>query len=225
MKFTQAGGKLKREIRQHFSKICRETGIRFYVMYGQTEATARIAVLPPDDFAEFDNAIGFVVPGGKLTIVDEQENQIRSPGIIGELCYEGPNVFQGYATNRSDLNLPNSSPIILKTGDLGFFDSDARFFISGRIKRIAKILGIRVNLEEVESFLATAGFEAYCIEYFGKLFVVTVTREVSQEVKAELFAYLGMNSQLISFLQIHSIPRMDSGKVDYPSILEFLGGQ
>lgn len=225
MKLTQAGGKLKREIRQHFSKICKETGIRFYVMYGQTEATARIAVLPPDDFAEFDNAIGFVVPGGKLTIVDEQENQIRSPGIIGELCYEGPNVFQGYATNRSDLNLPNSSPIILKTGDLGFFDSDARFFISGRIKRIAKILGIRVNLEEVESFLATAGFEAYCIEYFGKLFVVTVTREVSQEVKAELFAYLGMNSQLISFLQIDSIPRMDSGKVDYPSILEFLGGQ
>ncbi len=223
-KFTQAGGKLKKEIRQHFMRICQETGISFYVMYGQTEATARISVLPAADFAGFPDAIGFAVPGGELTLIDQLGVKIDSPGVIGELCYTGPNVFQGYAFDRSDLDSLNLSPRKLKTGDLGYFDSERRFYISGRVKKIAKILGYRINLEEVESFLIERGVEAYCVEFREKLIIVTTNKEVSLEVKRQVIEYLEINSQLISFTQIPSIPRGDSGKVDYSSIIEFLGG-
>jgi acyl-CoA synthetase (AMP-forming)/AMP-acid ligase II len=222
--FTQAGGKLKKETRQHFIRICEETGISFYVMYGQTEATARISVLPAADFAGFQDAIGFAVPGGELTLIDQLGIKIDSPGVIGELCYKGPNVFQGYAFDRSDLNSSNLSSYKLKTGDLGYFDPEGRFYISGRIKRIAKILGHRINLEEIENFLIERGVEAYCVEFLEKLIVVTTNKEVTLEVRRQIIEYLEINPQLISFKQVPSIPRGDSGKVDYSSIIEFLGG-
>ena len=222
--FTQAGGKLKKEIRQHFIRICEETGINFYVMYGQTEATARISVLPAADFARFKDAIGFAVPGGELTVIDQSGIKIESPGVIGELYYTGPNVFQGYVSDRSDLYSSSLSSCKLKTGDLGYFDSEGRFYISGRIKRIAKIHGNRINLEEVENFLMEREVEAYCVEFLEKLIVVTTSKEVTLEVRRQIIEYLEINSQLISFTQIPSIPRGDSGKVDYSSIIEFLGG-
>ncbi len=222
-KFTQAGGKLSVPVRDHFRMIANETGIKFYVMYGQTEATARMAVLPPDDFIQFDNAIGFAIPGGKLSIRDTLGERVESPWTEGEICYEGPNIFQGYASERKDLIGNQAQQPFLMTGDLGYFDINRRFYISGRSKRIAKILGNRINLEEVEQILLGRGFEIICVEYQTKLGILSLVDEIPQESKTFLLDHLRINPSLVLFKSISAFPRLTSGKVDYASVVSYFG--
>ncbi len=222
-KFTQAGGKLSKPVREHFKEIVKETGISFYVMYGQTEATARMAVLPPEDFNDFANAIGFAIPGGNLTVCDEMGARIETPETIGEICFEGPNVFQGYATNRIDLIESQPKAPILKTGDLGYFDGKGRFYITGRLKRITKLLGNRIDLEEVEHFLLEQGIETICVEHRDRLFVVSTLAEIPPEIQSHLLEYLRISPLLVTFESIPEIPRLPSGKVDYNSIINSFG--
>ena len=222
-KFTQAGGKLNKLVHEHFIRICSDLEISFYRMYGQTEATARISVLPSDEFAKYEDSIGFAIPGGKLTLIDDVGENIVMPGRIGEICYEGPNVFLGYATNRAQLVTNGTFAPRLKTGDVGYFDTEGRFYVSGRLKRIAKLLGNRINLAEVEDYLLKSGFEAVCVEHDAKLNVVYPADQKSVEPKDLLLGYLKINPQLVSFKMISSIPRLTSGKVDYSSIIQFLG--
>lgn len=222
-KFTQAGGKLSNFVRDHFRMIVSETKIKFYVMYGQTEATARIAVLPPDDFLQFDDAIGYAIPGGKLTICDSSGAKIESPWTTGEICYEGPNVFRGYATERKDLVQDQEQNPYLMTGDLGYFDSEGRYYISGRSKRIAKLLGNRLNLEEIEQMLREIGFETVCIEHQNKLGVISLACELPQDAKINLLKYLGINPSLAVFKSTSSFPRLASGKLDYASLASKFG--
>jgi acyl-CoA synthetase (AMP-forming)/AMP-acid ligase II len=222
-KFTQAGGKLNKPVREHFKKIVGETGISFYVMYGQTEATARMAVLPPEDFIDFENAIGFAVPGGTLTVRDELGDVIQTSGTVGEICYEGPNVFQGYATNRESLIENQRHETILQSGDLGYFDNEGRFYITGRLKRIAKLLGVRINLEEVEHYLLEQGIETVCVEHRDKLHVVSTLTEIPVEIQSNLLNYLAVSPVLVNFNSIPIIPRLSSGKVDYVSVINSFG--
>jgi long-chain acyl-CoA synthetase len=221
-KFTQAGGKLNKSVREHFKMIVKKTNSSFYVMYGQTEATARMAVLPPEDFNDFENAIGFAIPGGVLTVRDETGSKIEIPGVIGEICFEGPNIFQGYATNRADLIENQPEVQILKTGDLGYFDREGRFFITGRLKRITKLLGKRIDLEEVEHFLLEQGIETICVEHQDRLFVVSTLAEIPIEIQARLLEYLRISPLLVIFESIPDIPRLISGKVDYGSVINSL---
>ncbi len=222
-KFTQAGGKLRKPVREHFKEIVKATGISFYVMYGQTEATARMAVLPPEDFNDFENAIGFAIPGGSLTVCDESGARIKTPETIGEICFEGPNVFQGYATNRIDLIKNQPKAPILKTGDLGYFDGRGRFYITGRLKRITKLLGNRIDLEEVEHFLLEQGIETICVEHRDRLFVVSTLAEIPPEIQSRLLEYLRISPLLVTFESLPDIPRLPSGKVDYSSIINSFG--
>jgi long-chain acyl-CoA synthetase len=222
-KFTQAGGKLSKPVRDHYKELVKETGISFYVMYGQTEATARMAVLPPEDFNDFENAIGFAIPGGNLTVCDDSGSKIETPATIGEICFEGPNVFQGYATNRTDLIENQPKVPILKTGDLGYFDDKGRFYITGRLKRITKLLGNRIDLEEIEYFLVEQGIETVCVEHRDRLFVVSTLAEVPTEIQSRLLEHLRISPLLVTFKTIHDIPRLPSGKVDYSSIINSFG--
>jgi acyl-CoA synthetase (AMP-forming)/AMP-acid ligase II len=192
-------------------------------MYGQTEATARMAVLPPEDFIDFENAIGFAVPGGTLTVRDELGDVIQTSGTVGEICYEGPNVFRGYATNRESLIENQRHEPILQSGDLGYFDNEGRFYITGRLKRIAKLLGIRINLEEVEHYLLEQGIETVCVEHRDKLHVVSTLTEIPVEIQSNLLNHLAVNPVLVTFNSIPIIPRLSSGKVDYVSVINSFG--
>ncbi|TMR06884.1 long-chain fatty acid--CoA ligase [Nonomuraea turkmeniaca] len=138
---TQAGGRLGAELVAEFSG----KADRFFVMYGQTEATARIAVMPPDRLADKPGSVGVAVPGGRLDIEE------------GEVVYHGPNVMMGYAETAADLARGDDLGGVLHTGDLGRLDSDGFLSITGRLKRIAKIFGVRVNLDDVERLLRGSG--------------------------------------------------------------------
>ncbi len=131
---TQAGGRLDPEVARRFAQQR-----RFFVMYGQTEATARIAYVPPQRLADKPGSIGIAIPGGELSIED------------GELVYRGPNVMMGYATARADLARGDELGGVLRTGDLGHHDDEGFFYVTGRAKRIAKVYGQRINLDEIEA--------------------------------------------------------------------------
>ena len=97
---TQAGGKLDDGRVARFHGLMAARGGRFFVMYGQTEATARIAVLPSDSLPQKLGSAGMVIPGGRLEIEVDGVPAER-PGVAGEIVYCGPNVMMGYATGRA----------------------------------------------------------------------------------------------------------------------------
>jgi len=123
-----------------------------YVMYGQTEATARLTYLPPAMAEEKAGSIGIAIPGVEVRVVDERGRALP-PGEIGELVARGRNVTPGY------LDEPEETARIIRdgwlwTGDLAERDADGYLFHRGRAKEILKIRGHRVSPIEIERVVA-----------------------------------------------------------------------
>jgi acyl-coenzyme A synthetase/AMP-(fatty) acid ligase len=132
---TQAGGKLAADKIKLVVEACTKKGIRFFAMYGQTEATARISYLPCELTAEKAGSIGIAIPGGELWVEDARGQRITQPGVTGQLVYRGPNVSLGYAASFRDLATGDTNRGVLKTGDLATFDDHGYFSIVGRLSR------------------------------------------------------------------------------------------
>jgi len=147
---TQAGGAMSSDAigwaREAFSPA------QLYVMYGQTEATARLSYLPPERAVDKAGSIGVPIPGVELMVVNEHGRELP-PGEMGELVARGDNVTLGY------LDEPEETARILRdgwlwTGDLASHDADGYVFLKGRIKDILKIGGHRVSPTEIEQAIA-----------------------------------------------------------------------
>ena len=158
---TQAGGKLNEKDLEYFGKICKKNKIKFYVMYGQTEASPRISFLEWKFFFKNMNSIGKPLKGYKLKIFNRGK-EIKRPNKNGELVLFGKNVCLGYANNFSDLKRGDENKNILRTGDLGFKDKNNFFYITGRLKKIVKIFGKRYDLNIIESFVKEKGYKINC---------------------------------------------------------------
>lgn len=154
---TQAGGKLHSSIVREFGKYSIERGIKFFIMYGQTEATARMTYLPPSLILDKSDSIGVAIPGGKIQIINENGEEILDACVDGEIVYEGPNVMLGYAEKKEDLSLGDANCGILLTGDIGRRDDDGFFYVVGRKKRFLKIYGNRISLDEINKILQDNG--------------------------------------------------------------------
>jgi acyl-coenzyme A synthetase/AMP-(fatty) acid ligase len=131
---TQAGGTLPIDVAVHFHQGMAERGGRFYVMYGQTEATARMCILPPEMLPEKLGSCGRTMEGGALA-VETEVALTNEPGVTGEVVYRGPNVMLGYAVRREDLEKGDELHGTLRTGDLGYLDADGYLFLTGRRER------------------------------------------------------------------------------------------
>ena len=124
---------------------------RFFVMYGQTEATARLAYVPPEQLAGVsDGTIGQAIPGVTLQIVDES-GQLLTAGMVGELRARGPNIMQGYWRDAEETRKRIHNGW-LYTGDLATFDQSGRIVIKGRRNSLVKISGYRVHPADLEQF-------------------------------------------------------------------------
>lgn len=203
---TQAGGPMAPARVLDFAALMRDRGGRLVVMYGQTEATARIAYLPPGRVFEKPASIGVSVPRGKLSLADD-----------GELVYEGPNVMLGYATRRADLAQGDGCGGILATGDLGAVDGDGYFSIVGRKRRIAKLCGQRVNLDELEALIAAETTVA-ALELDEKLVIVRVSGASlppASELARAVARRLALPTAFIEVDEIDQLPLTGAGKTDY----------
>src|SRR5919107_1912913 len=150
---TQAGGRLAPDRVRSYAELGRQRGWDLFVMYGQTEATARMAYLPPDQAAEHPQAIGVPVPGGSFRLEPVPELD------ASELVYCGPNVMLGYAEQPEDLAL-GRMVTELPTGDLARRGASGLYEIVGRRSRFVKIVGLRVDLGQVERLLGDLGVAA-----------------------------------------------------------------
>lgn len=214
---TQAGGRLSPELQAEAAQWASRSGAYFYVMYGQTEATARMSYLPPEKCLEKPGSIGIAIPGGAFFLVDENGETITESDQVGELLYEGPNVSLGYAQKKEDLLLGDVNHGLLKTGDLARRDADGYYYIVGRKKRFVKIFGVRVGLDACEQVLR-AHFpetEFACAGSDNHLEIYGTNREAIDQAAAYLSEYLGLNSKGFKACYLEEIPKNASGKIQY----------
>lgn len=214
---TQAGGPLALSVATQVQEICRSKGRRFFIMYGQTEATARIAFLPPEHFVAKAGSIGLVIPGGELWLEDDAGQRVVASGQVGEMVYRGENVALGYAESRADLELGDVWGGVLRTGDLARQDEDGFFFIEGRRHRFLKVFGVRVSLDAVEAWFAQRSILAAAYGEDNALFIALEV-DLDFDTKAlatQLGADFTIHPSAMKLLSIAQLPRLSSGKVDY----------
>lgn len=217
---TQAGGKLLPELHKEYAEFAQDKKIRFYVMYGQTEATARMSYLPYEKSLEKYGSMGIAIPGGKFKLIDIDGKEITEPEKVGELVYEGPNVTLGYAECKSDLAKGDEWNGVLITGDMAKRDKDGFYYIVGRKKRFLKIYGNRVNLDECERMIQTQfeGMECACVGEDDHMRIYVTYEDKASEVSDFIVEKTGLNFKAFEVIYINEIPKNDSGKKQYKEL-------
>jgi acyl-CoA synthetase (AMP-forming)/AMP-acid ligase II len=203
---TQAGGRLAAPIAERFHDVMVRRGGTFYVMYGQTEATARMSCLDSDDFDRRKGSVGRAIPHGRFHVRG-------STGAQGEIVYTGPNVMMGYAEQRGDLLRGDELGGVLATGDLGRLDTDGFLTITGRLKRIVKITGLRFNLDEVERIAQRASPVAAVSD--GDRIVLFCEATCTDNLQRLVADTLGVHGDDVSVRHVSTIPLAANGKPDY----------
>ena len=215
---TQAGGKLNPILVKYFENLFSKNKIKFYVMYGQTEATARMSILNYKKVSKNPESIGNVIKGGKFSIIDDKKKLIKKNNTIGELVYRGKNVSLGYADNFLDLNKRDENYGVLKTGDISYKDKNNLFFIVGRKKRFIKINGVRINLESVEDIFKQQNLECACKGEDDKLEIYVIKQQFSEKIFKNTLKKLNIRSTNVRLYKINKMPRNQSGKIIYKNL-------
>ena len=148
---TQAGGKLHMAFISEFREAHPE--IEFFVMYGQTEATARLSYVPPAKLKEKLGSIGIGIPGVQLNVVGPDGKDVKA-GEQGEIVAKGDNIMPGYL-NDEELTGQTIKDGWLHTGDLGHKDEDGFIFLTARKKEIIKVGGKRISPKEIEEVIVS----------------------------------------------------------------------
>ena len=208
---TQAGGRLEEHYISQMYNLTQARGWKFFVMYGQTEATARISYVPYQELGRKIGSVGIAIPNGSLTLDD----------VTGELIYRGPNVMMGYAESRADLAKGDELHGELRTGDLAQTDSDGYFYITGRLKRFLKMFGKRFNLDDVEKEMARR-FDAIMACYGRDDLLMTavengVDPEAVHRIICETF---DLPRPAVKVTAMKQLPRTPNGKLDYTRLTE-----
>lgn len=211
---TQAGGRLDPDRVAGYARLGREHGWEFFAMYGQTEATARMAYLPPQLAESHPHALGVPIPGGSFTI-DPVADEHR-PG-VGELVYRGDNVMMGYATTAADL-VRGAELSELHTGDLVRRDDDGLLEWVGRRSRFAKAYGVRIDLDDLEAVMSRNGGAARCVSTTDRLHVFIDWHQDARELHALIARTACLPEHAVSVTRLREVPRNASGKTDYPAL-------
>jgi long-chain acyl-CoA synthetase len=147
---TQAGGAMSPDTAAWARRSFRPAAL--FVMYGQTEATSRLAYLPPDVAERKAGSIGIPIPGVELRVLGQNGREL-APGEVGELVARGENVTAGYL-GAPEETAATFRPDGLHTGDLAYRDEDGFLFLVGRAKEMLKLGGHRVSPIQIERVLA-----------------------------------------------------------------------
>jgi len=208
---TQAGGKLDETLIKTFTDYAIPKNVQFYIMYGQTEATARMSYLPPDMLTKKIGSIGKPIKGGEFNLEP----------VSCELIYSGPNVGCGYTYGIEDLQKCVYQKS-LHTGDIAKVDKDGFYYITGRMRRFIKLFGNRINLDELESDL-----KEYCGCFIGctgiedkKLLIFSDNDSLNPEnTRNYISNKYQIHISVIKYVFAKNIPLTSNQKVNYQEII------
>lgn len=219
----QAGGRLAPTF---IRELCDTLpGVKVFIMYGQTEATARLSYLPPEYLDTKIGSIGRGMPGVTLRVLNESGNNVP-PGEVGEIVAQGANIAQGYWPPTAEADPAGCFRRgTLHTGDLATVDSDGFIYIVDRINDFVKCGGQRVSCQRIEDHLLAcedlleAAVVATPDEVLGeavKAFVVPRQGPPTDiEKRVRTFCRENMPPQLIpkELVFLYALPKNSSGKV------------
>lgn len=208
--FLQAGGRLEPALTTTLANATKQRGGRFFVMYGQTEASPRMSCFDATARPDKIGSVGRALDGGRFSLVD------------GEVNYEGSNVMLGYATAAADLALGDTQQGRLATGDLGALDAEDFLTITGRKQRFAKLYGVRIALDVLEQI---AGQIAPAAVLEGQEQIIIITSANSEQQQAMLAAVLAQTSLApgwMRILAVAALPYRSNGKLDYAALRELV---
>lgn len=183
---------------------------RIFVMYGQTEATARLTYLPPERLEEKLGSAGIAIPKVTLEIRDER-GTVLPPGQVGEIWARGPNVMLGYWNDPAGTAeaLQNGW---LRTGDLAYMDDEGYVYIQGRATEMIKSGAHRINPRDIEEAIGE-------LEEVAEVAVVGVPDEIlGQVIKAVIVLRPGARLDPLT-VKAHCQSRIASFKI--PKQVEF----
>jgi acyl-CoA synthetase (AMP-forming)/AMP-acid ligase II len=217
---TQAGGPMPGHmVRRLRSEL---PHAQLYLMYGQTEATARLTYLPPARLEDKPGSVGIAIPGVEISI-RRADGLALAAGEIGEVCARGPNVMLGYWRNAA-ATAQALRRGWLHTGDLGYLDAEGYLYIVGRAVDMIKVGAYRVSPQEVEEVIgALPGVEDVCVSGMPDTLLGQVIKAVivpspghsldERAVKAYCRGHLApyKRPQVVEFT--NALPRTTSGKL------------
>lgn len=230
--FTQAGGKLANKFISNIIKAFPKK--LFFVMYGATEATARLSYLPANLVGKKLGSIGKGIPNVELEVIDGDGKPVK-PGQIGEIVAKGGNIMKGYYKD------PESTEKVLKngkfyTGDLATIDEEDFIYVVGRSNNMIKSAGYRIFPGEIEETINSLKSVSDCVvsglpdDIMGEAVVASVlTKEPSERLKAEILLYC--KKMLPSYkipkyiLFFDEFPLNSSGKRDALKIKEIISSK
>lgn len=214
---AQAGGRMSPERVVRTAALGSEMGWRLAVMYGQTEATARISVLDPALVADNPDSVGR--PIARTTIHLDTTVPEAADG-AGEVVVRGPGVMMGYAEHPDDLAL-GAMLTELRTGDLGRIGPDGLLRLVGRRSGFVKVMGVRIDVAAVENALESDGYTT-CVGADGARLTVAVEplpgrgdADVSADVRRLAGQASGLGAAAVA-VAVTDLPRLLNGKVDRP---------
>jgi acyl-CoA synthetase (AMP-forming)/AMP-acid ligase II len=207
----------------------RGPGADFYVMYGATEAAARLTYLPPKDLKRKLGSIGRAIPDVEVSVLDE-DGRVVEPQVIGEIVARGENVSSGY-WNNSEETARRFSTHGYHTGDLGYRDDDGFLFLVGRKHDMIKVGANRVGAREIEDVLHEhpAVYEAAIVgtmhDLLGEAPVAFVAMRESighstaDALRAFCATRLAAYKVPVRVVELPELPKLaGSGKVDRPTL-------
>jgi acyl-CoA synthetase (AMP-forming)/AMP-acid ligase II len=217
---TQAGGPmapaLARRVLDAFPRA------QLFVMYGQTEATARLTYLPPGQLGVKPGSVGIAVPGTTIQ-VRREDRTVAAVGEPGDVWASGPGVMQGYWRD------PQATAAVLqdgwlKTGDVGHLDADGYLFLHGRRSDMIKTGAHRVHPLDVEEVIAelpavaeaaVVGVDDELLGQVIKAFIVPVEPQALdvEAVRAHCRKRLPAYKRPRHIEMVACVPRTLSGKV------------
>lgn len=214
---TQAGGKLRPELHSELAAWAADKGLRFFVMYGASEATSRMGYLPPELAADHPGVMGMAIPGGRFALEDETGAEITAAGERGELIYYGENVTLGYATCREDLAKGDERHGRLATGDMASRNAAGLYTIVGRKTRFLKVFGNRVGLDELEHLVVNAFPSTECVAVGrdDNVQVFITDADQAEAIKSYLAKTCQLHHSAFSVTGIDAIPKNPAGKTLY----------
>ena len=216
----QAGGHLASHFIQELRVALPNT--QLFIMYGQTEATARLSCVPPERLDEKIGSIGKGIPGVRLRVLNESGEEV-APGQTGEVVAEGPNVTLGYWRDPEETE-KSFRQGRLHTGDIATVDAEGFIYIVDRAKDFLKCGGKRVSCRQLEQQilefegLAEAAVIGIPDEVLGeavKLFVVPRSPDPDLDKQLRVFCKSRMVPQFVprEILVLESLPKTSAGKV------------